>query len=824
VPSVWGELGYDRIVHDIAQSLEHTSDIVVIEGPPGVGKSWLAQGVAAIWEREGGGSLVAEGDALRSEVAFYPLGFALAPLSSIWRSAVAPIATTVRAGESLAGTAGILSGAVGAIARLRPSRVRARALFLGDIEQEILFDLDSHAKRRPLLLVADNLHWWDAASLEFLERLRSRSLQDSYPFLAGLRVVAAQTVEPYQHVTSPAAHSALLDPATTYRIAVPRVADEHFAAILEGLGAPPDRARAKARAIHALTGGHLALARRCASRLADGETELFDRATDVAEFTDRLLGERIRALGALGGDAVEILQIAAILGLRFRRDEVTCARGGLLVDTSRLLRYLRDQDLIELSDDLGWFVHDFFRQHFLADGTFDRTSVHERLSDCLRRLRPGDYELRCENATMAEQTRDAARLGVQAALARRRDGHAVESLPQHVRDAIERGGLAAVTEQLVSALDHVQHDRYDACLERLASIPHALPRELGAEADYIRATCLMTTRSDDDRGRGRALLENWVGLEEDEPELGVRLLQLFLFGLTMVVDKAEGRAVERRLLEALRKRAPFDKSAEDAMYVLDRCASSLYEPDHALVRIREAVTHFRPSEDGEVVRRPVEYYRCLTNLAAELVVNGRYEEARSISVELERLVADHSPGLFPRLDHARTTALLAEYRLGAVEAAAAAAHQQIIVDRDGADNDPFYAMNALAVYRCLAGDESDAAAIYSKLLMRLESRNNPEPSMLYLLRANLAAVRFVRGEAGVTDEWASLSHVLARVPYPFVRFLHRRHDLLATVIERGEPMSAAEFDTCLTSGSPELGPMWDQLGRGFRMPEVEWWH
>ena len=97
--------------------------------------------------------------------------------------------------------------------------------------------------------------------------------------------------------------------------------------------------------------------------------------------------------------------------------------------------------------------------------------------------------------------------------------------------------------------------------------------------------------------------------------------------------------------------------------------------------------------------------------------------------------------------------------------------------------------------------------------------------MEYLIAANRCCVRFLGGEReGIGYEWESLQNVVDRIPYPIARFLIRRHLLLRDVLAKGEVMSPAEFDGCLVIGRrPELGPMWDQLGRGLRMPEVEWW-
>jgi Predicted ATPase len=816
-------LGYDDVALAVAQSLRDGTEINVILGPPGIGKSWLAKGIGAIWERAGGSTVVAQGDLLRSDVPLYPLGFAMAGLSSGWRTLGTPLAATARAGESLVGTAGIITATVQTIARLRPKRRRARSMFLGDAEQQILFDLERLASKRPLLLIADNLHWWDPASLEFLDRLREPRMREAFPFLFEMRLLAAETTEPYQHVSNPDAHEALLSPATTRYFELSRVPRERFEDVLVALGAPRQPAAEFAIAMYGLTGGHLALARRCAARLEQGESELFTAAADAGDFVAKLLTERIRSLGSLGTEAVALLQIAAVLGLRFRRDEVTCASGGDQSATSRLLRYLREQDLVELSDDAGWFVHDLYRQHFLAVESFDRTAIHERLSDCLRMLSPADYELRCQNAIEAERPREAATLGVQAGLARLRDGLSSLDLSAAVLGTVDRAGFVPVAERFKEALEHLNHDRYAECLTVMSSLPHALPEALSAEADYLRAACLMSTRSDEDRADGRALLEAWSGYESQEPELGIRLMQLHLFGLTMLPDKRPGRVLEGRIKEALRRRVSFDQAAEDAMYTLDRCSASLYEPDVSLIRTTEAVDHFGPAEGQTVVRRPVEYYRCLVNLAAELVVNARYSEARAISAVLDQLVGEFTPGVFPRLDHPYTTALLAEYRLGVVDAEEALRRQRDIIERHGVPGDPFYAENALGVYLTLVSGYDEALEVYDRLLVDLTTRRNPEPSMLYLIRANRCAARFVSGNRhDVSAEWAELHDVVRRIPYTFSRVLVRRHELLAAVIDDGKLMSPREFDECLVVGRrPEFGPMWDQLGRGFRMPEVE---
>ena len=194
LPSV---LGHDEIAASIARTINEGADITVIQGPPGVGKSWLASGIGALWEEGGGRTIVAQGDQLQSDAAYYALSLALAALGRGWSGVGKDLAQATKAGERMVGTAGVITGTAQALSRLRPARQRARKLYLSEVEQGILFELDRLAHKRPLLVIADNLHWWDTKSLEFLGRLREPGMSEAFPFLTNLRVLAAQTIEPY---------------------------------------------------------------------------------------------------------------------------------------------------------------------------------------------------------------------------------------------------------------------------------------------------------------------------------------------------------------------------------------------------------------------------------------------------------------------------------------------------------------------------------------------------------------------------------------------------------------------------------------------------
>ena len=396
-------------------------------------------------------------------------------------------------------------------------------------------------------------------------------------------------------------------------------------------------------------------------------------------------------------------------------------------------------------------------------------------------------------------------------------------LASEVLRAIDSGDMTVAAESFRTAIIYLHSECIETCLSVLNSLPRKLPRSLMAEADYIRAAGLLATRSETDRERALDILGGWSGYEDDESELGMRLMRLRLYGMTLAVDKTQARTLERRIRQLLIQRVEFDESAEDDIYTLDRCSGSVDEPEVSLFRVRDAVQHYGPRAGQTVVRRPIEYYRCLVNFGAKLLTTAAYGRAREIYLQLEEMICDFEPNTFPRLDYPRAGSVLADFRVGAIDTAVAIERQRKICQMDQPSNDPFYAQNALAVYLAIAGTGEESLEIFDSLVDLLNQKSRPAPSMLYLLRANCCAVRYVNGGGDAAlFEWQTLDSLVREIPYSIGRYLVLRHQLLAEVMSHGEALSSVEFDECLL-GEERFGPLWNQIGRGFRMPEVEWW-
>ena len=79
---LWRALGHDVIASKVEAVLSAGNDIVVLEGPPGVGKSSIARGIGAMWEEGGGTAVIAEGDLHNSDKSLYPFDVAMGRCST----------------------------------------------------------------------------------------------------------------------------------------------------------------------------------------------------------------------------------------------------------------------------------------------------------------------------------------------------------------------------------------------------------------------------------------------------------------------------------------------------------------------------------------------------------------------------------------------------------------------------------------------------------------------------------------------------------------------------------------------------------------------
>lgn len=811
-------LGQREIAERLFTDLVHRGMRVArLAGPPGTGKTETARQVIRHWSDGGDRVVVAQGDNRHAERALYPV---LSGLTSLGRDWAETANKGTRVALETAGKVVPAGGAAPAFWDLLTTSFRQpfdRALRpFSNQEKEVVRDLRRIARNHRVLIVAENAHWWDADSLRLAETLVSGDLEQAVPQLRHVSLLLVDTADE-QAVVAPGAFDALAAAATASTQRTTRCSRLQFPAVLAALGLKQPLPDTVLDELFAVASGHLKVAEQIAAyaRTGDVAALLDDHG---AAYLTKLVAARFATLGTARPGVGELVASAAVLGLSFSERDLKCIVERQSVD-----------DLVTHAEALGFlardevqigFTHDVIRAAVLGGRDPEELrELYAKLSGCLAILRPGDYAARAyahEQAGDDDRAREMLALAGVSAL---RGGTPRSRIPGWTasRD-VEYLDVIADAYALVDAGDYLR------AIGRLRTTVADETELMAAERHYLLALCSMELQTVQCAEDAITTLNTWMSAVGDAFELRLRYLRLLQQAQVLANRFDAARATEAAIERELAPRKRFDPSARIAEQIQHRRAAALDSPEIAVGRIEGAVAFFAAGA-GDAVRDQLELYRALTNLAAVQLRLGRDSDAHASAQEAER-IAVAAPDLVTRLDVLASNAVLACYRSGAIDAQAAVARQQLVINSpEGAADKIIHRCNLVA-YLLLAGRDGEAGAELLALQNELSGHEFDE-SYLVFYSATLAV-----GHAlliGDRDEARTRHHALDdfvnALAWPAAPYVRRRHQLLepmlATLDVTGERDA---LDRALLTARPhEIGPAWPYYARLLPCAELSFW-
>jgi len=274
---------------------EGAGRLVVVEGPPGIGKTRLLAAARALASDTGFETLWGRGGEFEHE---FPYGVA----RQLFEPVLGRLATAARE-ELLAGAAGLAAPLfdplrAGADAGADNSFATAHGLYW------LLVNLSA---RRPVLVAVDDLHWVDPPSLHFLAYLQRR--------LEGLPVVLLTGLRPGEAVSGDPPPAAVIDdPGRVLLRPRPLTSGATARYVATTLERDPDDEFADA--CHRASGGNPLLLRELLIALrAEGVEPDAANAATVQPLGSEALANMVRLrLTRLGAHATRLATAAAVLG------------------------------------------------------------------------------------------------------------------------------------------------------------------------------------------------------------------------------------------------------------------------------------------------------------------------------------------------------------------------------------------------------------------------------------------------------------------------------------------------------------------------------
>ena len=326
--------------------------LVVIEGPPGIGKSALVSACAERAGELGMQSLQARGDDVSIDSSFAAMRELLAP-------AVGP--------DAFSGSAALAAPVFAGDADVAPEADRAVAVLHG-----LYWLVADHCDQGPLALLVDDAHWLDQASARFLLYLARRI--ESLP---AVLVVAQRRGEVSGALTALSERAALvLEPAPLSEAASAEL-------VRRELGARADEDLC--RSCHEATGGNPFYLRELLADLrSEGRRPTVEVARSVRSLGAGSVGRSVLVrIGRLGLDCDRLAQGIAILGpgapLRHAATLAGLDREAAETAADRL----RAADVLAAERELD-FVHPIVHEALLAElPAARRAALHSKAASLL---------------------------------------------------------------------------------------------------------------------------------------------------------------------------------------------------------------------------------------------------------------------------------------------------------------------------------------------------------------------------------------------------------------------------------------------------------
>lgn len=333
---------------------------LVIEGAAGVGKTELLRATAERGAAAGMQVLAARCGEFERELAY-----------DLVHQLFAPALREMSADER----ARVLADAAGLAAPLFETGA-AEDVEVGALLRGLYWLTYNLAERTPLLLVVDDVHWADAASLRFLAYLAPRLEELPVALVVALRPAEGAADDPRLHAVRAAAGNRTLAPSPLSATGV--------GAFVEARLARPISERFRVACVDA-TGGNPLLVRELTAELANGGIPPTDEhAADIAALAPRSIVRSVLVrLARIGPGASELAQALAVLGdgaeLR-----VTADVAGLdVASAAQLADELARHDILAPGRPLS-YAHPLLRaavRDDIAAGT--RAALHQRVARVL---------------------------------------------------------------------------------------------------------------------------------------------------------------------------------------------------------------------------------------------------------------------------------------------------------------------------------------------------------------------------------------------------------------------------------------------------------
>jgi tetratricopeptide (TPR) repeat protein/energy-coupling factor transporter ATP-binding protein EcfA2 len=819
--SILDALGRLGTVDAVVRALTDRKDCW-ISGPSGSGKTEFSRHVAGIWARTVGEVHCILGDKDQAASSYLAAYRALASTRANRTAREAdrdfPFAV-MRAIPAVGGPISALAKML--VTRLEPSGPD----FLSSEAQDVLAGFQRACRGERVLFVVDNVHWLDSGTADLLLRMKTSETAECYSFIGRSVFLFVETTDQEAVPAAAASVSSLKSKIPlSFQLGLP--SREQFGAVLSAFGLAHEPDREIVDRLYDVTHGHLKLAREIVQLLQEDTVDAnlsAERALDVEDLARKLLELRLQTLSTGNSQIERLLGIASCIGQTFSRRELECAFE-LPERFAAALDLARREEFVHGDGDSLYFVHEIVQSAVHSIVKSFAGQFHEKLAECVRHIRPGDYQTRLRHSLLAENSDRSAPLCFSLLLQERRGEINLDgirppetTLAQYVEHF----------EAALSALQAMDSGRHTEAIRILVPFYEGEVGLVQGELAYLIALNYYKKRSRPDYENARTLLEPWV-VRRDEGELWYRLMLTLAVVYASLGDQRGSSETLTRARIYLDRAATYDSSARAKIQTLNRKADVFYPVEVAGVLISKAVDYFAPPPDSAMPRNAFQYVAALINLSGNAYVRGEFDAGLKAADTAIRFITAYSnrirlPEAYKAFNNYAICALRGSQLSAAATLEILDAVSKSMGESDRLDYSLLVANRGVVTMMC--GRISEADALLERCYNGCKV-DGVEGYYLLFSATNYAISRYLLGEPQRAIEL--LDEVAARmweIPNELRRSLEIRNETLRQGIATATVTNVDEIDQLprLMRGVDGPHVSWRSFGYGLVMSDIQVW-
>lgn len=825
-------LGQNTIIDSILKIFEKNSnsiDIVLLEGDSGTGKSHIAEDIVQRWvnEEERKEALLLQGDLLQVERPLYPFNAGLIKQVASFekRKSVKKGASEMLKGIPFAGDfASFL------LDRITDSKINVNQSKLGFLQKEefeLVLALNSFYRNSQLLLVADNLHWWDESSISLLNALLSKELIDSFPFLKSIKVLGLLTTD--QAYLAKNEIDELKVKSNPIIFNIPKTTKDEFKAVLNyfgirGLG------KKNEDLIFNLSGGHLEILKTLFQYTSPQDLKFLNEslANEIPQgeqaFLEKIFSLRLKHLGAESEQIINLLEYASVIGLNFNFEEILCLTREKEETLSDIIARAREAHFIDGNDIKNSFSHEVIREFFWCRIQSKKSEYFKKFAGCLAQLRPGSYFQRASLLMDAGLIKDSLITYMLGYFKNIHDGIPVPALARtRIEQLCKLQGFEEYYDLMKDAYTSFIQGSYEKSKNYIRQIEDIYPEPLLAEKYYLLSLCLAKTLDRNDLIESKNCLLSWDSLKNKESELWIRIMLTLMSRYAHLNEYHEASAIERKIMMLLAERISFDPFAEYGLNILRRKASILHVGEIACKRTALCLSYFGETDGWFNSRFPIQYYMALANHSGNLIVAGEFESAYHYAQQSILFKENYPEIAFPRLEIPINNLIVSGFLSNHLTSEKVLEIYDALFEQIENVEYRVLLQNNYFVFKALNNNLRESLKLCENLNNHLASTTRNDSYYRYFVGMNQAILYFLNGERLVANK--IINELKLAIPQiPDKHYLLRRHEVIQILVQNDDIEDAVLWNSYVLDKFPnEIGPGWKFFGKGFLLSDMQFW-